>query len=86
MPRNKHLRKATFSVQVRNEMAPRLRDVQERWGLDVGQAVELGLNLAAVASGGTVMRAFGGRVTAGGKPESVKSVLGRVVPGRVLGE
>lgn len=75
MPRNKHLRKTTIKVPIDSKLMPRLRAVQEKYDIDAGQALELAVDLAAVASGGTIVRVFGLQRGEGGRVEHVGDVL-----------
>ena len=75
MPRNKGFRPTTIKVPIDSKLLPRLQAVQEKYDLDPGQALELAVDLAAVASGGVLVRVFGLQRGEGGRVEHVGDVV-----------
>lgn len=75
MPRNKHFRKTTIKVPIDSKLLPRLQQVQDKYDLDPGQALELCVDLGAVAGDGVLVRIFGLQRGEGGRTEHVGDVL-----------
>lgn len=76
MPRNSHVKKPdTIKVELERKMAPRIRQIQKRWGLEPAEAVEMGITLACAASDGLLVRTFKMGRDKSGRPESVSEVL-----------
>ena len=76
MPRNRYARKKDeFVVKLQRKMAPRIGQIQKKWGLEPAEAVELGITLACAASDGMLVRHFKMGRNKNGDPESVKDVL-----------
>lgn len=70
-----------MQVPISKQWIPRIKRVMERYKLNETEAVELGLVLASVASGETMMRVFGPKKKRSGCVGHVGDVVREMVRG-----